>query len=668
LQCDMVGKELQSLIPWLTPENSKIYLKFPLRKGNEGHLKEASLPFPIIDSSIPIFRIINARLASTGDELFKNLFLLVENDDYNLSRAELFGITNDKIDLVWESLRNFYYKNKVKYFELNEIEQREETNIFRSLFYCKTKNIYFHPLCPSCGHVLEQCDSDEIAKLLRVSPITTSLKRYLYCPDCLASLGISQVFVKNKDQDDPAFVKDCSALICEWSGLIGRNELIEKFPCVACSSAGECYGENRLSSKRLVPFSFFNFHLFAFEAAALHLLDFLPFISGASTAEVIAGLHPMRDAYRIEKLETFFSENRGRNPLFFSNPQRNFYEILYLKLAVIGQLAKKVFPEKATPLHPELCLSLKNIWINTCDYDDLLPFWWSFSIHPAGFTLVQTEPKNLKSPLFPIAIHNFAVNFFTILLLNKKQDSRTIRNALLEAVEKYSQEISFKSECSSENGDMQAFAAENLFWNPTSIGLPSDIQQLWNEVMNLGWRLLRSSYQLAPVMTEAEFLSALQSLSGKIRGYLFSGNLFPQDNQSKKPDKERIRQTLMEIRARWQTDASPLEIDQQATLILNGRPVPEPASEPVKPEKEPEDLDKTIIFDAQHETEKNRTGASSAPTVPEETVILSDSGKTEPSVPIESDHKPDMDESDLLPRTIILTPEELARLTRKKHS
>jgi len=664
----MGGKEIQSLIPWLNPGNSKIHLKFPLQEGDAGPLKEASLPFPVIDSSSPIFRIINASLASSGEELFKNIFLMVEKDDYNLSRSELFAITNNKISFIWNSLRNFYYKHKVKYFELNETQNIKEINIFRSLFYCKTKNIYFHPLCPSCGHVLEQCDSDEIAKLLQLSPVTTSLKRYLYCPDCLASLGISQVFVKNKEQDDPTFVKDCSALICEWSGLIGRNELIEKFPCVACFSAGECYGENRLSSKRLVPFSFFNFHLFAFEAAALHLLDFLPLVSGATAAEVIAGLHPSRDAYRIEKLETFFSENRGCNPLFFFDPQRNFYEILYLKLAVIGQLAKKVFPEKAVPDHPELCLSLKNIWININDYDDLLPFWWSFSIHPAGFSLAETEPQNLKSPIYPLAIYNFAVNFFTILLLNQKQDSRTIRNALLEAVEKHSQEISFKSECSSENGDIQAFAAENLFWNQTNVGLPSDIQQLWNEVMNLGWRLLRSSYQLAPIMSEAEFLTALQSLSSEIKGYLFRGNLFPLDSESQTPDKERIRQTLMEIRASWQTDTSPLEIDQQATLILNGQPVPEPMSEPVNPEKEPQDLDKTIIFDVQQETENNRTGVRSAPTVPEETVILSDSGKKEPSVQIESDHKPDKDESDLLPRTIILTQEELARLTGKKHS
>jgi len=84
------------------------------------------------------------------------------------------------------------------------------------------------------------------------------------------------------DVTDSTNVTDFAGLIKGFGPLARERLDLSEFPCPHCSYKNDCYGAESLVTSRLIPFSFYSFHLLVFEAMSLSAADFLALLGGSS--------------------------------------------------------------------------------------------------------------------------------------------------------------------------------------------------------------------------------------------------------------------------------------------------------------------------------------------------------------------------------------------------
>ena len=177
----------QSLLPWLDPGSSKIHLEVSLQsKSLKGHGKLDS-PFRFLDSSSPLFHLIHASYRIPSGKSVKEVFLLVQKNHCSFTEKSI-PFNNSEIDKVWqEAFRFDGLDDGLEAFDSLFDSSVHETTfpLWRSLFYCRKRNCYFHPPCPGCGSLLELCHHDEILSAAGLPLYTTTLERFLFCPGAI---------------------------------------------------------------------------------------------------------------------------------------------------------------------------------------------------------------------------------------------------------------------------------------------------------------------------------------------------------------------------------------------------------------------------------------------------------------------------------------------------
>ena len=73
----------ESLLPWLDPESSKVYLKISLRSTSADIRDTSPFPFMLLDESSPLARLVHASFATGSDKVIKEISLLVQKDRYS---------------------------------------------------------------------------------------------------------------------------------------------------------------------------------------------------------------------------------------------------------------------------------------------------------------------------------------------------------------------------------------------------------------------------------------------------------------------------------------------------------------------------------------------------------------------------------------------------------
>lgn len=579
-------------------------MKIPLFTQDREILERTPYPFLVMSDSDPLTRLIGAQfLTDAGSELRK-VFLLVQKDQYRMRRDELLPFSNKDIEDCWHRAFSFYSEEKQGYSLIilaDQISEKGRLRPFQPLFFCRNKELFFHPPCPKCGLLLQQCDHDDFLINSGLEAYSSSLKRYLYCPSCSSS-GSSDFYVYELDNSDPPFLKDRRTLIKEF-GFLRERRVETDLPCSDCMNHQECYGPEQQVYLRIVPFSFYSFYMLMFEAMSLNAPDFLSLISGARFEELESNLARRREFGRISCVETMKKGGLVEAPLFFSNDERNFLEVLYLKLTFLGEVFKKLFPGGDLFKHPDLRLCIDRMWVKLSEQSTLLPFFWNFRVELLDISM--PFPDVVSFPKFPASNTLFflGLTWFYTFLVNSEQDSSKVSHALQEAAKNFS----FDGDCSLKGYSMgelnPAFLPGNIFWNPAGKTVDKNWNIFWEKSLCLGWDLLKTGFHSSPEMSKEEFQRQLESLREEIRGSLFAKELIadrlPVPSETVETN-EAIHDILTRIINKWHMEIGAEKEELEETVVLTPEiPRKEVSTSPSPIDKQPEEdesLAETIIL------------------------------------------------------------------------
>ena len=295
-----------SFVPYIR-EEGPFLLRISLQVEDDPRLLERHpFPFMVLFDQSPLARLIEGVVVSDLGQEVRDVFLWVQRDNYRIFRLPPF-VNNAAIDRTWREQFSVLLKAQGQSpwptFLPLKAQLGPDGGLlpFAPLWFCKRVKSYFPAVCPKCGEPLEECRDDALLSAEGLSPYSSSLRRYLYCPRCYPS-GNREFYCYGREKDDPPSVKDRLSLLKAMGELIdeGRGQEI---PCSRCPEKGECYGEEGRVQQRVVPFSFYPFYLFVFHGAGARLEDMIELLDGASPEEVMQRLKERRAFGPLRRVE-----------------------------------------------------------------------------------------------------------------------------------------------------------------------------------------------------------------------------------------------------------------------------------------------------------------------------------------------------------------------------
>ena len=586
----------QSLLPWLDPGSSKIHLEVSLQN-------KARPPFRLIDSSSPLFNLIHASYRTPSGKSVKEVFLLVQKDHCSFTEKSL-PFNNFEIDKVWQEASKF--DGIAEGLELTDslldgsVKQAAFT-LWQSLFYCEKRKCYFHPPCPQCGKLLELCPDDGILAAAGLPLYRTTLERFLFCPTCQTNQVGADFFSHDGDGAVYPRAKNRRDLVDGFEQLVKNGLGGEGFPCQTCTDQNDCYSSGQAFS-RISPFAFYPFRMLIVDAAQLPAQDFISMLSGASSTEIKTQPHLVREPGRSACVESFRQQGAEGIELFFENDARRFLEILYLKIAILEQMAKAILVAQMHLKHPDLKLSIGQFWVDFPDFQGLLPHFWNFKVKPITLGILPSEEISFVRAPESFSLYSLALLWFNTMLVNREQTAVDVQRALANVLNK---ENGFASEpdfLPSHSNDHGVFGPENIFWLPTYQQLPRFWLDLWQKVLGLGWSLLQASYQSTDFSAKV-FVEEVNQLAGNVKKIMFSSRdeVVEVAAEVQQPDDSAILQILLSLKEKWQEDmvaAKETVAPEVAVELESEEEVIGSAQEKVEEVPLEDDLEKTVMLSA----------------------------------------------------------------------
>ena len=622
-----------SLLPYLNHLNRSIYLRLSLVAQDTSILGKAPFPFLVTAESDPLARLVEAQFVTDAESEIKKVFLLVQRDLYLLPGSELWPVNNRDVEDSWQKAFSFYARENQGTSLIilsNQINEKGKLAHMSSLLFCKTKQVFFHPPCPKCGLLLQQCEDDDILIGAGLQPYSHSLKRYLFCPSC-GSASERDFYVCELDRFDPPSVKDCWVLIKEFAQLPKKGYADTQFPCGECPNHQECFGLDCKVLTRIVPFSFYPFYMFVFHAMSLNAQDFLSLVSGAPFDDIEAPLKTKQEFGRIHCVEAI-KQNCFEKVPFLYDDERRFLEILYLKLSFLAGLLQNFRSGNTLSIPEDLRLSIDRIWAKFPEQSGFLPFFWNFKVNYIDINRYLTETQSIPKSPSSDGLFSFGLFWFYAFLVNKKQDISKIYISLRETMDQIFAKNDASFEKKSREDFCSQFIPENIFWDPEGKSVNKDWQFLWERSLHLGWSLFMNAFRDNTEWSK-DFFQELENVREEIKCNLFS--------EAKERSLERVRET--------QEILSGSERSNKTDVI--------PSSEGLNRE-ESVSTDQSLLAENKAIREilmkiskKWHTEIGKEKTDPDETVtiILKDLKKEHPS-------KKDKKLQDILPEAVIITP------------
>jgi hypothetical protein len=553
-----------SLWTYLNPNPNNLSLKISLAPQDSSTLEKPSFPFLTLTDSDPIARLLDAKFITPAGNEVKKVFLLVQRDQYLLAQDDLWPLNNQDIDSSWQKAFSFQTAKKEDgtFIVLHPFNQKEDLLPWQPLFYCKAKKIYFRPLCPQCGLELNLCKDDTVLIRTGLPPYSTSLKRYLFCPSCVSG-GKSDFYAYAVDQFDPPALKDRFNLIKEFGRLDKNRQSADLFPCWDCPDHADCFGPNSLALSRIVPFSFYPFFMFIFEAMSLNAKEFLPLLGGATFEEIQNRLQSGRELGRIGCLKSLQQDSLPRAVNLFDGNDRYFLEVFYLKLSFLNEVLRSLFSDGGFGGNPQLRFSIDRIWVKLSPGGNFLPPLWNFKIQ-----LMDIHRNFEGNPAFPKlpqadGLYFLGQLWFYAFLVNKKQNISEIYFALNKIMEQ-----DFPTGTVSLAETSPVFSPENIFWNPEGREVRKIYRPLWEKALGLGFSLLQFSLKQNASWSPSVFSQQMEALREEVKENLFREGPAPEEKEIL-PVHPAISIILEEVLRKWQREeVEPAREESMETIIL----------------------------------------------------------------------------------------------------
>ena len=648
----------ESLLPWLDPESSKIYLK--VSAPGPGSPDSATPPdFPLLDASSPLARLIPAAFTSGLPQSLKDVFLLVQKDQYTFSETRA-PFSNQDIDALWQQTGKATACNDggpISAALFAPTSGSTGMPLWRSLFYCVPRQRFFHPPCPRCGKLLELCTADGVLTAAGLPAYSSSLQRFLFCPACRGGGGQTEFFAYAAPDTAAPLVKNRLALINEFAQLVGNNKAGEDFPCQDCPRSGECFGTGKQAATRIVPLAFYPFRMIVTPARQLHAGDFLSLISGASGAELAGQLEVAGLPGRAACVKALGGREGGGISLFFQDARR-FPEVLYLKLALLTQISSAAFPALSHLQHADLRLTLDQFWVDFADYGGPLPYFWNFRARPLALGLTPSPQSAFLKVPEALGIHTLSLLWFNVLAANSSQTARDIAQALADFYEKH------QAEAEPDFPASAGFSPGNIFWQPVAQQLPAEWLALWQQALELGWSLLRRSCQPAADFSAATFTAQLARLAEEVKQSLFAVEAVPVVAMPAEDSDGAICRILLDIRQKWMAELPTEPAVQEVAADTAGQIAGQAAELP-----EEEDLEKTVMMSADQLAALMQKGAQPA-NAPQARVAVDDAPSTTSpmspaDMPAEKTEHSGTNEQAELEKTVMMSADQLAAFMQK---
>jgi hypothetical protein len=641
--------EKPSLIPYLKPVDGRLYLKLSKDPNGRTSQKMPGFPFFIVSDTDPLSLIVEAKVLSDARTNIKSVFLLTQKDEYHVVKDEIYPITNHDIDRAWQTLFAFLKdrnENDKVFFFKDQLGDNGMLLPWSPLFFCQHRKEFFHPPCPECGFPLEMAGDDALLSDLGLQPYSSSLKRYLFCERCYDTGNESNFYVRELASSDPAILRDQQDLIGGFGQLDKDANRNDPIPCLKCDGFQQCYETDQLAKTRIVPISFYPFYMIALPAPSVHFLDLLPLLAGADADEPASRLGSEGQQGRLKYL-TSFGKVASRKTHFFSNKDEKFFlEVLYLKLSLLGELARIIFPSLNTFKHPDLGLSIDRIWADVAEQSDLLPRYWNFQLQLLGI-----GPDTCPSPSLSKVPPSYGLYFlgsvwFYVLLVNAKQSVSEVYKEAAKTIDKIGTNDTAEFGNFFENLESAVFSPQNIFWHPDQNSVHTSWTTPWKGALNLGFFLLRHGMSPISKWSENLFWQEFEDLRETIKNSLFQ----PGAQIASPPpadDNEVIHNILKKISSKWRSGISK-DLPTREPVTLSSKKSGE--------EKYPEDeLAETVIVKAQDVARAETLDSASQveEDLPKTVILAPDLPETQRA----SSKEPR--ESDI-PETVIISPHKPA--------
>jgi len=593
---------MPTLLPYITSDST-----FSIRLVPTEQLQ---FPFVVISESGGFTRILKGELTSDHGSIVATVFLIMGRDCYRLAGTDQELMNNARIDQCWQRAYR-HFSTDPNLITLSRQTGDDSSLVeFEPLLFCRETDAFFHPPCPRCGRPLELCKDDDLLGSLGLRLYTKSLSRYLYCRDCHQKNRPVDFYSYEPDGTDPDFVKDYHLLIEDLGAL--RKTIDDGFPCPRCPLHSECFSGEKRARARIAPFSFYPFHLLALKSPSINAHDFLALVSGAGIEDIRERMDRESQLSGLAFAESCCNDTAQSSPLLFEGDPRSFLEILYLKLSLLGQLARIIFSNAETLAYPDVALSLDRIWVDLQGKDSLLPYFWNFKARLIDIGQCSMPGPHL--PKMPPSYGSYLLGslWFQALVSNILHTNEEIHTALAEHFFRTDAINTVVDEDAGREKHAHLFSPDNIYWNPEDREPDQEWLELWAEALGLGWALLKSSASGDFTLTEDAFWQSFDRLRQDIRESLFlSAEKAAPRSRGFSADSA-IHAILHDIMDTWSKPSQGLPDDMDQTVIISGKPsqgaaqeIPEetvilkPGQSPAHQHKDEEDVFETVILSSE---------------------------------------------------------------------
>lgn len=212
------------------------------------------------------------------------------------------------------------------------------------ILYCSQRAVLFHPPCPRCGTMLDDCRDE--ALLARYGLQTTS--RYVYCPACGGADPDNVVFFVADDHAAPP-VAGLSSLLRNYATAVVAAP---NFPCHDCTQRAECYADDAaLAQRRISAYSFYSFHAYAIDDPGLPLRDYVDLLGGMAWSDLERRIGFAGDPHLIASLREIHDDEANWRA---ADPLTRFDRIVMRKLKLFGRICQTACEVSSTRLSDDL--------------------------------------------------------------------------------------------------------------------------------------------------------------------------------------------------------------------------------------------------------------------------------------------------------------------------